>query len=231
MEITFSGVTKIYEPDIVALEDIYLQIDKGEFVYLVGETGSGKTTLMRCILRDVIPTRGHVSAGGRALRKINRFNLALFRRDIGVVFQDFMLLPNLTAFENIAFVMEVMGCSQKEIAEKASEVMKKVGIWRRRNMYPPQLSGGEQQRLAIARAIVNDPSLLLADEPTGNLDNNTADEIMKLLFDINAAGTTVLMATHNDYIVDTYRHRVIEIHRGRVVRDEQEGDYKLYGGC
>ena len=231
MEITFSGVTKIYEPDIVALEDIYLQIDKGEFVYLVGETGSGKTTLMRCILRDVIPTRGHVSAGGRALRKINRFNLALFRRDIGVVFQDFMLLPNLTAFENIAFVMEVMGCTQKEIAEKASEVMKKVGIWRRRNMYPPQLSGGEQQRLAIARAIVNDPSLLLADEPTGNLDNNTADEIMKLLFEINAAGTTVLMATHNDYIVDTYRHRVIEIHRGRIVRDEQEGDYKLYGGC
>lgn len=231
MEITFSGVTKIFEPDIVALEDIYLQIDKGEFVYLVGETGSGKTTLMRCILRDVIPTRGHVSAGGRALRKINRFNLALFRRDIGVVFQDFMLLPNLTAFENIAFVMEVMGCSQKEIAEKTSEVMKKVGIWRRRNMYPPQLSGGEQQRLAIARAIVNDPSLLLADEPTGNLDNNTADEIMKLLFDINAAGTTVLMATHNDYIVDTYRHRVVEIHRGRIVRDEQEGDYKLYGGC
>ena len=231
MEINFSGVTKIFDPDIVALEDVYLQIDKGEFVYLVGETGSGKTTLMRCILRDVTPTRGHVSAGGVALRKVNRFNLALFRRDIGVVFQDFMLLPHLTAFENVAFVLEVMGYSPKEISEKVSEVLKKVGIWRRRNLYPPQLSGGEQQRLAIARAIVNEPSLLLADEPTGNLDNNTADEIMKLLFEINAAGTTILMATHNDYIVDTYRHRVVEIHRGRIVRDEQEGVYKLYGGC
>ena len=225
MEITFSGVTKIYEPDIVALEDIYLQIDKGEFVYLVGETGSGKTTLMRCILRDVIPTRGHVSAGGRALRKINRFNLALFRRDIGVVFQDFMLLPNLTAFENIAFVMEVMGCTQKEIAEKASEVMKKVGIWRRRNMYPPQLSGGEQQRLAIARAIVNDPSLLLADEPTGNLDPETSWGIMDIFQRINAAGTTIVMATHDKTIVDTMKKRVIAIEDGCIVRDEAQGVY------
>ncbi|MDO5563530.1 MAG: ATP-binding cassette domain-containing protein, partial [Synergistaceae bacterium] len=160
MDIQFSGVTKIFEPDIVALEDIYLQIDKGEFVYLVGETGSGKTTLMRCIMRDVIPTRGHISVGGRLLRKISRFELALFRRDIGVVFQDFMLLPDLTAFENVAFVLEVMGYSPKDIVEKVSEVLKNVGIWRRRNMCPPQLSGGEQQRLAIARAIVNDPALL-----------------------------------------------------------------------
>ena len=227
MDIQFSGVTKIFEPDTVALEDIYLQIDRGEFVYLVGETGSGKTTLMRCIMRDVVPTRGHISVGGRMLRKINRFDLALFRRDIGVVFQEFMLLPNLTAFENVAFVLEVMGYSSKEIAEKVTEVLKNVGIWRRRNMYPPQLSGGEQQRLAIARAMVNDPALLIADEPTGNLDNNTADEIMKLLFNVNAAGTTVLMATHNDYIVNTYRHRVVEIHKGRIVRDEQEGRYEL----
>ena len=231
MDIQFSGVTKIFEPDIVALEDIYLQIDKGEFVYLVGETGSGKTTLMRCIMRDVIPTRGHISVGGRLLRKISRFELALFRRDIGVVFQDFMLLPDLTAFENVAFVLEVMGYSPKDIVEKVSEVLKNVGIWRRRNMCPPQLSGGEQQRLAIARAIVNDPALLIADEPTGNLDNNTADEIMKLLFEVNSAGTTVLMATHNDYIVNTYRHRVIEIHKGRIVRDEKEGRYELDESC
>ncbi len=231
MDIKFSGVTKIFEPDIVALEDIYLQINKGEFVYLVGETGSGKTTLMRCIMRDVIPTRGHISAGGRVLRKINRFNLALFRRDIGVVFQDFMLLPNLTAFENVAFVLEVMGLPPKEIADKVTDVLKSVGIWRRRNLYPPQLSGGEQQRLTIARAIVNTPALLLADEPTGNLDNNTADEIMQLLLEINAAGTTVLMATHNDYLVNTYRQRVVEIHRGRIVRDERKGEYELHGSC
>ena len=231
MDIKFSGVTKIFEPDIVALEDIYLQISKGEFVYLVGETGSGKATLMRCVMRDVIPTRGHISAGGRVLRKINRFNLALFRRDIGVVFQDFMLLPNLTAFENVAFVLEVMGLPPKEIADKVTDVLKSVGIWRRRNLYPPQLSGGEQQRLTIARAIVNTPALLLADEPTGNLDNNTADEIMQLLLEINAAGTTVLMATHNDYLVNTYRQRVVEIHRGRIVRDEKEGEYELHGNC
>ena len=225
MEIKFSGVTKIFQPDIIALEDIYMQVEKGEFVYLVGETGSGKTTLMRCITREVIPTRGQISVGGNLLRKINRSDLALFRRDIGVVFQSFLLLPNLTAFENVAFVLEVMGLPPREINERVSEVLKLVGIWRRRNLYPPQL------RLAIARAIVNGPSLLIADEPTGNLDTHTADEIMQLILGINAAGTTVMMATHNQYLVDTYRHRVIEIHRGRIVRDEEQGRYELHGGC
>jgi cell division transport system ATP-binding protein len=231
MDIKFSGVTKIFPPDIVALEDIYLQVDRGEFVYLVGATGSGKTTLMRCISREVIPTRGQISVGGNMLRKIGRFDLALFRRDIGVVFQDFMLLPNFTAFENVAFVLEVMGLPSKEISDRVSEVLKTVGIWRRRNLYPPQMSGGEQQRLAIARAIVNDPSLVLADEPTGNVDSCTADEIMQLFLEINAAGTTVLMATHNQTLVDTYRHRVVEIHHGRIVRDEAQGRYQLNGGC
>ena len=226
MDIHFSGVTKIYEPDIVALEDIYLQVDRGEFVYLVGETGSGKTTLMRCIMRGVVPSRGHISVNGNVLRKISNHQLSLFRRDIGVVFQDFMLLPNLTVFENVAFVLEVIGCKPKEIATRVADVLKTVGIWRRRNLYPPQLSGGEQQRLVIARAIVNVPSLLLADEPTGNPDNCTADEIMQLLLSINAAGTTVLMATHNDYLVNTYRNRVVEIHKGRIVRDEKQGGYE-----
>ena len=226
MDIKFSGVTKIFEPDIVALEDVYLNIDSGEFVYLVGETGSGKTTLMRCIFREVVPSRGHISVGGRALRKIGRFELALFRRDIGIIFQDFALLPNITAFENVAFVLEVMGVPYKEIEERVADVLKTVGIWRRRNLYPPQLSGGEQQRLAIARAIVNEPSLILADEPTGNLDSHTADEIMQLMLDINAAGTTVIMATHNQLLVNTYRHRVIEIRRGRVIRDDKEGGYE-----
>ena len=226
MDIKFSGVTKIFEPDIVALEDVYLNIDRGEFVYLVGETGSGKTTLMRCIFREVVPSRGHISVGGRALRKIGRFELALFRRDIGIIFQDFALLPNITAFENVAFVLEVMGVPYKEIEERVADVLKTVGIWRRRNLYPPQLSGGEQQRLAIARAIVNEPSLIRADEPTGNLDSHTADEIMQLMLDINAAGTTVIMATHNQLLVNTYRHRVIEIRRGRVIRDDKEGGYE-----
>ena len=226
MDIKFSGVTKIFEPDIVALEDVYLNIDRGEFVYLVGETGSGKTTLMRCIFREVVPSRGHISVGGRALRKIGRFELALFRRDIGIIFQDFALLPNITAFENVAFVLEVMGVPYKEIEERVADVLKTVGIWRRRNLYPPQLSGGEQQRVAIARALINQPTILLADEPTGNLDSHTADEIMQLMLDINAAGTTVIMATHNQLLVNTYRHRVIEIRRGRVIRDDKEGGYE-----
>ncbi|MCF0247278.1 MAG: ATP-binding cassette domain-containing protein [Synergistes sp.] len=225
MDIKFSGVSKVFDPDIVALEDVYLEIESGEFVYLTGETGSGKTTLMRCIFREVVPTRGHISVGGRALRKISRFNLSLFRRDIGVIFQDFCLLPNLTAYENVAFVLEILGVPARKISARVSEVLKTVGIFRRRNLYPQQLSGGEQQRLAIARAIVNEPSLILADEPTGNLDNHTADEIMQLLFDINAAGATVIMSTHNQLIVDTYRHRVIELRRGRIIRDDEEGGY------
>lgn len=229
MDIKFSGVSKMFEPDIVALEDVYLDISRGEFVYLVGETGSGKTTLMRCIFREVLPTRGHISVGGRSLRKMGRFDLALFRRDIGVIFQDFALLPNITAFENVAFVLEVMGVPAREINERVADALKTVGIWRRRMLYPPQMSGGEQQRLAIARAIVNEPSLILADEPTGNLDNHTADEIMQLLLDINAAGTTVLMATHNQFLVNTYKHRVIEIRRGRIIRDEDEGGYEADG--
>lgn len=226
MDIRFSGVSKIFEPDIVALENVYLDIESGEFVYLIGETGSGKTTLMRCIFREVVPTRGHISVGGHALRKMGRFELAMYRRDIGVVFQDFCLLPTMTAFENVAFVLEVMGVPSREISERVEDALKTVGIWRRRMLYPPQMSGGEQQRLAIARAIVNEPSLILADEPTGNLDNHTADEIMQLLLEINAAGTTVLMATHNQFLVDTYRHRVVEIRRGRIIRDEKDGGYE-----
>ena len=226
MDIRFSGVSKIFEPDIVALEDVYLDIESGEFVYLIGETGSGKTTLMRCIFREVVPTRGHISVGGHALRKMGRFELAMYRRDIGVVFQDFCLLPTMTAFENVAFVLEVMGVPSREISERVEDALKTVGIWRRRMLYPPQMSGGEQQRVSIARAIVNRPPLLVCDEPTGNLDNHTADEIMQLLLEINAAGTTVLMATHNQFLVDTYRHRVVEIRRGRIIRDEKDGGYE-----
>ena len=229
MDIRLSGVTKIFHPDITALEDIYLDIPKGEFVYLVGPTGSGKNTLMRTITRDVLPTRGQVMVGSYSLRKIGRVDLSLFRREVGVVYQDFCLLPHLNVFENVAFVLEVLGMPPREVKERADEVLERVNLWRRRFLYPPQLSGGEQQRVAIARAIVNSPSILLADEPTGNLDLHTAEEIMQLLLSINAMGTTILMATHNQYLVDSYRQRVVELKMGRIVRDEKRGRYEIDG--
>ncbi|EFQ23240.1 cell division ATP-binding protein FtsE [Aminomonas paucivorans] len=229
MDIRLSGVTKIFHPDITALEDVYLEIPKGEFVYLVGPTGSGKTTLMRTITREVVPSRGQITVGAFSLRKISRMDLSLFRRDVGVVFQDFCLLPHLNVFENVAFVLEVLGMPAREVKERTGEVLDRVNLWRRRFLYPPQLSGGEQQRVAIARAIVNSPSILLADEPTGNLDLHTAEEIMQLILSINALGATVLMATHNQYLVDAYRQRVVELKMGRVVRDETRGRYEIDG--
>jgi len=229
MDIRLSGVTKIFHPDITALEDVYLEIPKGEFVYLVGPTGSGKTTLMRTITREVVPSRGQITVGAFSLRKISRMDLSLFRRDVGVVFQDFCLLPHLNVFENVAFVLEVLGMPAREVKERTGEVLDRVNLWRRRFLYPPQLSGGEQQRVAISRAIVNSPSILLADEPTGNLDLHTAEEIMQLILSINALGATVLMATHNQYLVDAYRQRVVELKMGRVVRDETRGRYEIDG--
>ncbi|MBP9627500.1 MAG: ATP-binding cassette domain-containing protein [Synergistaceae bacterium] len=229
MDIRFSGITKIFHPDITALEDIYLDIPKGEFVYLVGPTGSGKTSLLRCITREIAPTRGQITVGSFSLRKMSRVDLSIFRRDIGVVFQDFCLLPHLNVFENVSFVLEVLGVAQREVKERTGEVLDQVNLWRRRFLYPPQLSGGEQQRVAVARAIVNSPSILLADEPTGNLDLHTAEEIMQLILSVNALGTTVVMATHNQHLVDAYRHRVVEIKIGRIVRDEKRGRYEIDG--
>jgi cell division transport system ATP-binding protein len=229
MDVRISGVTKLYEPDILALDGVYLTVPKGEFLYLVGQTGSGKTTLLRLITREVMPTKGQIAVGEYNLRKMSAFDLALYRRDLGVVFQDFKLLPHLTAMENVAFVLDVIGVPPAEVKERTGEVLERVGMWRRRFLRPPQLSGGEQQRIAIARAVVNAPSLLVADEPTGNLDTHTAEEIMRLLLSINASGTTVLMATHNQFLVDAYRQRVLELHMGRVVRDEKRGRYELDG--
>ena len=229
MDIRFSGITKIFHPDITALEDIYLDIPKGEFVYLVGPTGSGKTSLLRCITREIAPPRGQITVGSFSLRKMSRVDLSIFRRDIGVVFQDFCLLPHLNVFENVSFVLEVLGVAQREVKERTGEVLDQVNLWRRRFLYPPQLSGGEQQRVAVARAIVNSPSILLADEPTGNLDLHTAEEIMQLILSVNALGTTVVMATHNQHLVDAYRHRVVEIKIGRIVRDEKRGRYEIDG--
>ncbi len=229
MEIRINGLTKIFPPNIQALSDIYLDIAEGEFVYLIGTTGSGKTTLMRLLTREVLPTRGQVVIDGTDLRRLSASSLPYFRRDIGVVFQDYKLLPYLTAWENVAFVLEACGVPRAETRERTDDVIDKVGLWNRRGLKPDQLSGGEQQRVAIARAIVNAPRLFLADEPTGNLDIHTAEYVMRLLLSIHAAGTTVIVATHDQHLVDTYRQRVVELHAGRLVRDEREGRYSLSG--
>ena len=229
MEIRINGLTKVFPPNIQALSDIYLDIAEGEFVYLIGTTGSGKTTLMRLLTREVLPTRGQVIMDGQDLRCVSSSSLPYYRRNIGVVFQDYKLLPYLSAWENVAFVLEACGVPHAETRERTDDVIDKVGLWNRRMLRPDQLSGGEQQRVAIARAIVNAPRLFLADEPTGNLDIHTAEYVMKLLLSIHAAGTTVIVATHDQHLVDTYRQRVVELHMGRLVRDEWEGRYSVDG--
>jgi len=225
VRIVFSGVSKVFDPDIVALRDINLRIDKGEFVYVIGATGSGKSTFLRLITRELLPTRGMVSVGKFDLRGMRRADIPYYRRDVGLVAQDFKLIPTLTVYENIAFVMEAMAVPAKIVSYRTNEVIEQVGLWRRRFMKPAQLSGGEQQRVAIARALANSPSLFIADEPTGNLDYRTAADVMKILFSINAAGVTVVMSTHNQNIVNASRQRVIELAGGRLVRDEASGGY------
>ncbi len=225
MNIKFSGVSKIFEPDIAAVVDVSLNISQGEFVYVIGATGSGKSTLLRMITREILPSRGTITVGDFDLKRIRKSEIPYYRRDVGLVAQDFKLIPSLTVYENIAFVMEIMGMPKKTVSQRAKEVINQVGLWRRRNMKPEQLSGGEQQRVAIARALANSPSLFIADEPTGNLDFNTASDVMKILTDINSAGVTVVMSTHNQIIVNSSRHRVIELYNGRIIRDEEGGSY------
>ena len=225
MNIQFSGVSKIFEPDIAALVDISINIQQGEFVYVIGQTGSGKSTLLRLITREILPTRGVVAVGGYDLGRMRKADIPYYRRDVGLVAQDFKLIPTLTVYENIAFVMEAMSVPKRLVSQRTKDVINQVGLWRRRSMRPAQLSGVEQQRVAIARALANSPSLFIADEPTGNLDFYTAAEVMKILFAINAAGVTVVMSTHNQGIVNSSRQRVIELESGRLVRDEKGGLY------
>ncbi len=225
MNINFSGVSKIFPPDIAALVDINLNIEQGEFVYVIGQTGSGKSTLLRLITREILPSRGVASVGGYDLKRMRNADVPYYRRDVGLVAQDFKLIPSLTVYENIAFVMEAMSVPKRLVAERTKDVINQVGLWRRRSMRPAQLSGGEQQRVAIARALANSPSLFIADEPTGNLDFHTATEVMKILFAINAAGVTVVMSTHNQGIVNASRQRVVELDGGRLIRDEKGGTY------
>jgi cell division transport system ATP-binding protein len=223
--IVFEGVTKIYEPHVVALREASFVIEKGEFVFLVGPSGSGKSTIMRLLLKELEPTNGRIIVGGRELPRLKNSKVPMLRRNIGCVFQDFKLLPNRTASENVAYALKVQGESKRDIRAKVPEVLALVGLSGKTNSLPDELSGGEQQRVSIARAFVNHPPLLICDEPTGNLDPDTSVGIMQLLYRINRTGTTVVMATHDREMVDKMRKRVIALDDGTVIRDERRGSY------
>jgi cell division transport system ATP-binding protein len=224
--IRFENVTKAYPSQSrPALEDVSLEIEKGEFVFLVGASGSGKSTFLRLVLKEERPTAGRIQVAGKELSRLSNWKVPQLRRRIGTVFQDFRLLPNKTAFENVAFALQVIGKSKSQIRRDVPAVLELVGLKGKEDRLPDQLSGGEQQRVGIARAFVNRPLILLADEPTGNLDPQTSVGIMKLLDRINRTGTTVVMATHDQSIVDQMRKRVVELDSGILVRDQSRGVY------
>jgi cell division transport system ATP-binding protein len=224
--IVFEAVTKVYDPGVVALSDVSFLIEKGEFVFIVGASGSGKSTLVRLLLKELDPTDGKIMVGGRDVGRLKRSKIPMLRRNVGCVFQDFKLLPNRTAAENIAYALKVQGEGRNSIRRKVPEVMTLVGLPDKMHSYPDQLSGGEQQRVSIARAVVNHPPLLVCDEPTGNLDPDTSVGIMQLLYRINRSGTTILMVTHDREMVDKMRRRVIALEDGRLARDERRGGYE-----
>ena len=224
--IRIQDVSKVYEGGTAALRDVTLEINKGEFVFLVGPSGSGKSTLIRLMLRQELPTDGKIWVAGKLITDLPAWKVPLLRRSIGTVFQDFKLLPTKTVFENVAFALEVIGRPRHVIRNQVPQVLNLVGLGAKADRLPNQLSGGEQQRVSIARAFVNRPLILLADEPTGNLDPATSVGIMRLLDRINRTGTTVVMATHDHAIVDAMRRRVVALERGRVVRDQSRGAYE-----
>ena len=223
--ISFENVTKVYEPNVTALDAVSFVIDKGEFVFVVGASGSGKSTVIRLLLKELEPTEGRIVVGGRDLTRLKQSKVPLLRRNVGCVFQDFKLLPNRTAAENVAYALKVQGESRANIRRKVPEVLALVGLSHKVNSLPDELSGGEQQRVSIARAFVNHPPLLNCDEPTGNLDPDTSVGIMQLLYRINRSGTTILMVTHDREMVDKMRKRVIALEDGRLARDERRGGY------
>jgi cell division transport system ATP-binding protein len=223
--IVFENVTKVYEPDVTALDSVTFVIEKGEFVFIVGASGSGKSTLIKLLLKEIEPTSGRIIVGGRDLTRLKHGKVPLLRRNVGCVFQDFKLLPSRTAADNVAYALKVQGESRASIRRKVPEVMNMVGLAHKMSSFPDELSGGEQQRVSIARAVVNHPPLLVCDEPTGNLDPDTSVGIMQLLYRINRAGTTILMVTHDREMVDKMRKRVIALEDGRLARDERRGGY------
>jgi cell division transport system ATP-binding protein len=223
--IEFRGVSKVYDSGDVGVENATFRVGRGEFVFLVGSTGSGKSTLMRLLIKEHDTSAGTIRVAGRDLADIDRKRVAHYRRNIGVVFQDFKLLPNRTVYDNVAYALQVTGHNRKEIRAKVPDILRLTGLSTKLHNFPDQLSGGEQQRVSVARAFVNHPPLLLADEPTGNLDPETSIGIMQLLYRINKAGTTVLVATHDSHMVDRMRRRVIELQSGRIIRDEASGLY------
>jgi cell division transport system ATP-binding protein len=224
--IQLQNVTKTYDTGAKALIDITLRIRKGEFVFLVGPSGAGNSTLTKLLYREEVPSRGQIILDGKNVVRMRHREVPYLRRKIGMVFQDFRLLPRKTVAENVAFALEVISASSKDIKRSVPAVLNMVGLTEKAEAFPDQLSGGEQQRVCVARAIVNNPLLLIADEPTGNLDPETSWELMKLFMDINRRGTTIIMATHAWDIVDDMKKRVIEMSGGRIVRDEEEGAYR-----
>ncbi len=223
--IEFRDVSKIYEDNTAALKNINLVIEKGEFLFLVGPSGSGKSTFIKLVIKEIRESSGNIFIAGRNICNLKSNRIPQLRRNIGCVFQDFKLLPNKTVFENVAFALEVIGKPGYEINIQVPQVLKLVGLHTKINSYPHQLSGGEQQRVSIARAFVNRPPILLADEPTGNIDPVTSEGIMKILSRINLIGTTVLMATHDRSIVNSMRRRVVELEEGEIIRDQKRGVY------
>lgn len=225
--IAFHNVSKIYNHHSVALEDIDFKINPGEFVCLVGRSGAGKSTLIKLLIGEEKPTRGRVMVGSYEVNKLKPNELPQLRRQVGIVFQDFKLLPTKNAYENVAFALEVEGRPQKEIDEFVPQVLDMVGLSEKHHNFPHELSGGEKQRTAIARAMIHRPAVLVADEPTGNLDDANTEEILKLILKINELGTTVILATHNKHVVNGLNRRVVSMADGRIVRDEAKGKYVL----
>lgn len=223
--IEFNEVSKVYDNGIVALNNVSLRIEKGEFVFLIGPSGAGKSTFLKMIFREETPTSGQVFVDSRDITALRRHEIPYLRRNIGVVFQDFKLLSDRTVGENVGFSLKVMGASSSLINNQVNKVLDQVGLSTKKRMYPSQLSGGEKQRVCIARAIVNNPAILVTDEPTGNLDPYISWEIMKLMIDINGKGTSVIFATHNRELVDRMRKRVLVLKDGRLVKDEPRGNF------
>jgi cell division transport system ATP-binding protein len=224
--VELEDVSKVYDGGHVGLERVSMRIGRGEFVFLVGPTGCGKSTCIRLFMKELEPTSGSVSVAGRDLADVNAKRLPYLRRNIGVIFQDYKLLPNRTVYANVAYALEVIGESRESIRRKVPDILRLVGLSTKLHNYPDELSGGEQQRVSIARAFVNHPPLLLADEPTGNLDPETSIGIMQLIYRINRTGTTVVVATHDREMVDKMRRRVIELNQGRLIRDQAGGMYQ-----